>query len=175
MILKICKKIAVAVSLAVVVLIAAMQTGCGVYRFKDVSIPDSVKIVRVNIIENKAPYVNPVLAPKLTEALKRKISGSTRLGQTNGDNADWDITCVIKGYSFSTAGISNQTVNTSRLAVNVAISVVDKKTGKPSKYDVSRNFDFNASLSVQQAEQNLEVQMLRDLSDDIFNRIFSNW
>lgn len=151
------------------------QSGCGVYRFKDVSIPDSVKVVRVKLMENKAPYVNPQLAPKLTEALTRKIVSQTKLSQTTGDNADWDITCKITGYSFTTAGISNQRVNTNRLNVNIAIEVLDKKSQKTSKYDVTRSFDYDGALALQQAEQKLEPDMLRDLSDDIFNRIFSNW
>ncbi len=152
------------------------QTGCGIYRFKDVSIPDSIRTVRVMYIENKASYVNPQLAPKLTDKLRQKIVGQTRLRQTNNDDADWDIIATIKTYSFSTAGISNQQVSMNKLNVNIDVVVDDKRAGKRRPPQaVSRSFDYPGTMSLQQAEQNLESDMLRDLSDDIFNRIFSNW
>ncbi|MGJ7029999.1 LPS assembly lipoprotein LptE [Niabella hirudinis] len=156
-------------------LFAFAQSGCGIYKFKDVSIPDTIKVVRVGIIQNKASYVNPQLAPELTEKLKQKIVSQTRLKQTNGDDADWDINCTITTYSFSTSGISNQRANTNRLNVGVHVDVRDNRSQKVSKYDVTRSFDYNGTLALQQAEQGLKTEMLRSLSDDIFNRIFSNW
>ncbi|AHF17222.1 LPS assembly lipoprotein LptE [Niabella soli] len=175
MILKNYKGFFFLVASLLMVITAFIQTGCGVYRFKDVSIPDTIKVVKVNIIQNKASYVNPSLAPKLTEALKQKIVSQTKMTQTNGDNADWEINCTITTYSFSTSGISNQRVNTNRLSVGVHIDIDDKRAQKVHKYDVSRSFDYSGSMALQQAEQSLESEMLRSLSDDIFNRIFSNW
>src|SRR4051794_30924974 len=62
------------------------------YSFKDTSpIPPEVKTFRVNYFENKARYVNPQLSPQLTEAMKQKVIGNTRLRQTNDDNAHYDI------------------------------------------------------------------------------------
>lgn len=162
-------------TVATVLLLGVAQSGCGVYKFKDVSIPDSIKVVRVGIIQNRATYVNPQLAPELTEKLKQKIVSQTRLKQTNGDDADWDISCTITSYSFSTSGISNQRANTNRLNVGVHVDVRDNHSQKTSKYDVTRSFDYDGTLALQQAEQGLKTEMLRSLSDDIFNRIFSNW
>lgn len=159
-----------------VIALGLAQSGCGIYRFKDVSIPDSIRTVRVLYIENKATYVNPQLAPKLTDKLRQKIVGQTRLKQTNNDDADWDIIATIKTYSFSTAGISNQQVSMNKLNVNIEVVVDDKRAGKRRPPQaVSRSFDYPGSMALQQAEKNLESDMLRDLSDDIFNRIFSNW
>jgi len=160
---------------ATILILTVAQSGCGIYKFKDVSIPDTIKIVRVGIIENRATYVNPQLAPELTEKLKQKIVSQTRLKQTNGDDADWDINCTITSYSFSTSGISNQRANTNRLNVGVHVDVRDNRSQKTSKYDVTRSFDYDGTLALQQAEQGLKTEMLRSLSDDIFNRIFSNW
>lgn len=160
---------------AVLLAIAFSESSCHIYRFKDVSIPDSVKLVKVNPFQNTATYVNPRLAPQLTDKLKQKIQSQTRIGQTNGDDADWVIDCKVTSYSITTAGISNQQVNTSRLNVGVHIEVKDNHTQKINKYDVTTPFDYSGSLSLQQAEQGLEAQMMRDIPDAIFNRIFSNW
>lgn len=176
MISKIYKHIVFAIAVIGIAIFAVMQSGCGIYRFKDVSIPDSINVVRVKYIENRAPYVNPQLAPMLTDKVRQKIVSQTRLRQTNNDNADWDIEATITGYSFSTAGVSNQQANRNKLTVTVNVVVDDKKSGKKGQpQTVTRSFEYAGSMSLQQAEKTLETEMLRDLSDDIFNRIFSNW
>ena len=43
------------------------------------------------------------------------------------------------------------------------------------EFDVSRSFDYSANLSLQQAEGQLLDEVVRSLTDDIFNHIFSNW
>ena len=175
MTLKSCKIFAIAALIVGIAFLSFTQTSCGIYRFKDVSIPDSVNIVKVNQFQNTASYVNPSLAPELTDKLRQKIVSQTKLRQTNGDDADWEISCKITSYSFSTSGISNQQVNTNRLNVGVRVEVKDKHTQKTEKYDVTTPFDYSGTMTLQQAEQGLHTQMLRDIPDAIFNRIFSNW
>ncbi len=72
------------------------NAGCGVYSFKDVSVPDSVKTVRVNFFENRAQYVNPQLSPNLTESVKQKIQNQTRLSISKSDDVQWDISGEIR-------------------------------------------------------------------------------
>jgi len=151
------------------------NSSCSVYKFHDIAIPDSIKTIKVNFIENRAPYVNPLLSPRLTDRLKQKIVTQTRLSQTNNDNADWDVKGYVSNYTSSTSGISQQQVATNRLTVTVHISVNDQKADKTQEYDVSRNFEYSASKSLSQAEAELADDIIRGLTDDIFNRIFSNW
>ena len=151
------------------------NSSCNVYKFHDIAIPDSIKTIKINFIENRAPYVNPLLSPRLTDRLRQKIVSQTRLSQTNNDNADWDIKGYISNYSSSTSGISQQQVATNRLTVTVHISVNDQKANKTQEYDVSRSFEYSASKSLTQAESELADEIIRGMTDDIFNRIFSNW
>jgi hypothetical protein len=150
---------------------------CSIYKFKDVSIPPEIKTVKVNFIENRARYVNPQLSPRLTDNLRRKIVGQTRLSQTNNDNVDWEISGIITDYSFSTSAISNQQVANNRLTVSVQVTLNDRTKDKDNikDYSVSRSFEFKASLSFQQAENSLGDEMIRTLTDEIFNKLFSNW
>ena len=152
-----------------------LQQSCHVYSFKNISIPDSVKTVKVNFIENHARYVNPQLSPRLTDGLRQKIVRQTRLSQTNSEDANWDIKGEIRDYSLSTSGISNQQVASNRLNVAVHITLNDRLANKVQEFDISRSFDFSASLTLQAAEAKLSEEIIRSLSDDIFNRIFSNW
>ncbi len=150
------KKISVTILSLLSLSAALMINSCHVhYGFRDVSIPPDINTVRVNLIENRAGYVNVQLSPRLTDRLRQKIVSQTRLKQTNGDNADWEITGTITDYSFSTAGISNQQTTTNRINVSVHLVRTNQKDGKTKDYNVTRNFDFPSSQSLQQAESNL--------------------
>lgn len=160
---------------------AVAGTGCHVYSFNDIgTIPDSVKTVRINFIENHAPYVNPQLSPNLTDRLKQKITSQTRLTQTNNDNAHFDIHGTITDYSVATTGVSTNANGVSqgsinRLTVTVHITLNNQLSNTTKEFDVTRNFDFNANQTLQSAESGLLNDMIRNLTDDIFNRIFSDW
>lgn len=142
---------------------------------RDVSVEPEAKTVKINLIENRARYVNPQLAPKLTDKLRQKVVNQTRLTQTNGE-ADYEISAVITDYSVSTSGISNQQTSSNNLNVTVHVLYVNKvKPSRNFEADVTRNFPFAASLSLQQAETQLADQLINNLADEIFNRIFSDW
>lgn len=156
------------------VLCTLLFTGC--YTFKDISIPPEVKTARVNYLENRARYVNPQLSPRLSDALRQKINNQTRLTLVTSDDAHYDIGGFVSDYTVTTSGISNQQAAANRLSITVHIifkNRIDSK--KDFEADVTRQFDFPASQSLQQAETQLMSDILKALSDEIFNRIFSNW
>jgi len=41
--------------------------------------------------------------------------------------------------------------------------------------DISRTFDFDANISLSQAEATLNNDIVKNIVDEIFNKIFSNW
>ncbi len=167
------------------VLILAIVAGCGriSYGFKEKGQPnlllDSAKTVRVEFIENNAPYRNPQLSPSLTERLRQKLLRQTKLTQTNGD-ADVVVTGQITDYSVTTSGISagngQRQTSVNRLTVTVSVTLTPSRSGAdPLQVNASRSFDFPASQSLQQAEGQLLEEMVRNLTDEIFNQLFSNW
>jgi Lipopolysaccharide-assembly len=160
-----------------ILLIVAALCIQGTCRFstRDVSIPPEVKTVKVNYFENKARYVNPQLSPRLTDKLRQKIINQTRLSQTNND-AHYEVSGYISDYSVSTSGISNQQTSSNNL--NVSVHVIFRNhldETKNFEADLTRNFPFSASLSLSQAEAQLNDQIINNVTDEIFNRIFSNW
>ena len=160
---------------AAAILFFATAPGCNIYKFNEATVPDSIKTVKVNFIENRARYINPQLSPRLTDKLRQKITGQTRLTQTNSDLPDWEISGQITDYSFTTSAISGQQVVNNRLTVGVHITLHDRKSETTQEYDVSRSFEFKGNQSFQQAENALGEEMIRTLTDEIFNRLFSNW
>ncbi len=150
-------------------------SSCNIYRFKDVSIPDSIKTVKIELIENHANYINPQLSPRLTDKFRQKITSQTKLTQRNSENTDWVISGYITDYSFSTSAITNQQASNNRLNVSLNITVRDNKSGDSKDYQVTRSFDFRGDQTLQQAENANIDEWVRTLADDIFNKIFSNW
>jgi len=147
------------------------------YGFKDIGgLAPEVKTFRVNFFENRAEYKNPQLSPALTEKLKQKIIGTTRLRQTNDDDAHYDISGYVSQYYTSTTGISGTNTSLNRLTATFIFifkNTLDEK--KSFEADVTYSIDFDANLSLTQVEQSKGEEISRNLTDAIFNKIFSNW
>jgi hypothetical protein len=158
-------------------------SSCKVYSFKDTSIPPEVKSIHIAYIENRAPLVNPQLAPQLNDALRQKINNqASRLAQVQTTDANWDVNGWVSGYSYTTSGVSNQQAASNRLTVTVHIVFKNNldPTGKkvaPADFeaDVTRNFDFSANITITDAEAQLIPTVVSNMTDEIFNKLFSNW
>lgn len=162
-------------SLSFVATCCMLMLGCGAYTMRDISIPPEVKTIKISFIENRASYVNPQLSPRLTNRLQEKVVSQTRLNRTNEDDADWVVNGYVSEYRVTTSGISGQQASMNRLSVGVKLTLRDNLTQKTSNYDVNKSFEFPATQSLQQAEQALAEDIIRGLSEEIFNRLFSNW
>ncbi len=162
---------------ALVFLISVFTFSTCKYGFKDTApIPVEVKTFRVNYLENKASYVNTLLSPQLTEQLKQKVINTTRLKQTNNDDAHYDISGFVSQYYTSTVSISGNNSSGNRLTVG--FHLVFRNTlddTKSFEADLMRTFDFDARLSLQDAEKTLNETIVKNIVDEIFNKIFSNW
>ena len=152
-----------------------LLTSCKVYSFKNVTIPPEVKTIRIGFIENRARYINPQLSPRLTDRVQQKINNQTRLTRTNNDDAHYQVSGTITQYDVTTTGISNQQASINRLTVSVHVVFKNTLANTTQEFDATRNFDFNANLTLQQAEPTLNEEIVRNISDEIFNRLFSNW
>lgn len=150
---------------------------CGVYSFKDVSIDYSkIKTIKIGFIDNKARYVNPQFSPRLTDNLQQKIANQTKLTRTNNDDAHLQISGSITGYDPTiTVGVSSNQSAINRLVVTVHIVVKKTLENKTDEFDVTRNFDYSANKTLQQAEAGMLEQIVKNITDEIFNKLFSNW
>jgi len=149
------------------------------YSFKDTApIPPEIKTFRVNLFQNKARYVNPTITPQLTEKLRQKIIGQTRLRETKNDDAHYDISGYLSDYSVTTSGVTNQAAASNRLNVTFHLifkNTVDPDPAKSFEADLTSNYDYSASQTLQQAETDKMNNIIKTVTDAIFNKIFSNW
>jgi hypothetical protein len=108
--------------------------------------------------------------------------GQTRLAGVQTEDAHYDISGQVTGYNVTTSALSSGGANNTQQAagqrLTVTIHLNFKNNLDPSKNfeaDVSRNFDYSASLTITQAEAQLNETIIKNMVDEIFNRIFSNW
>lgn len=162
--------------LALVLFTVISIASCNIYKFKDVSIDPRAKTCHIVPVINTASYNNPLLAPQLSDKLRQKVNNQTRLTLIPREDADYYIKCEITGYNVTTAGISQQQAATNRLVVSVKVTFRNKFDEKKNfESPVSRNFDFSASLSLNQAEAQLTSTIIQNMVDEIFTKIFSDW
>lgn len=147
------------------------------YSFNDVgAIPADVKTFRVNYFENRAQYVNSYLSPNITEKLKQKIIGTTRLKQTNSDDAHFDISGYVSQYYATTVGVTGNAAGTNRLTVVFHIIFKNSLNDKQNfESDVTYTTDFSANQTLNDVESSLNPDIVKNVVDLIFNKIFSNW
>ena len=164
--------------LLLLLMLVLIAPSCGVYTFRDVSVDYSkIKTAKVGFIDNKARYINPQLSPKVTDALKQKINSYTKLTLTNSDDANYQISGFISRYDVSTSAISQNQSVTNRLTVAANITFINTVDNKTDNFTVSRDFDFPATQTLQQQENSgtFQSDIINQLTDEIFNHIFSNW
>lgn len=162
---------------SIAVLVTVLFAGCKVkYAFNDASIDPKVKTIKLGFIDNKAQYINPQLSPKLNDKLQQKITNQTKLTRVTSDDAHYVINGSIVTYNGTqTVGVSNRQASTNRLTVTIRISFRKNLDNVTEEFDVSRSFDYSANLSFNTAEAQLLDEVVRNMVDEIFNRLFSNW
>ena len=146
---------------------------CGVrYGFSGGSIPENMKTVNVQFFENIA-----TLGQNFTEGLKERIRSQSRLSQVSG-NADAMFEGVITGYDITPAAVE---ANTDRAALNrLTITVKVKYT---NNLDETGESNFEETFTqyrefagqVQAQEESLNAEIIKLLTEDVYNRAFANW
>jgi hypothetical protein len=104
------------------------------------------------------------------------VINTVRLKQTNSEDAHYDISGFVSQYYTSTISISGNSSSGNRLTVGFHLifrNTLDDT--KSFEADLTRTFDFAATLSLADAERSLNETIVNNLVDEIFNKIFSNW
>lgn len=157
------------------IIVMCSVAGCKVYSLSGATIEG--KDINIRLLENKAQNVVPSLAATLTDKLRSRILSQTGLSPVNKDDADYDMSGAIVGYTVTVTGAQNvQTATKNRLTLSVKITF---KNRKDEKADFTQTFtrfsDFDASQTLQNVQTALIEDIGNQLADDIFNKAFVNW
>ncbi|MBC7552917.1 MAG: hypothetical protein H7257_02950 [Taibaiella sp.] len=162
-------------NLAFSIIFMFLLPGCGIYSFSGATIEG--KNINIHLLENKAQNVVPSLAATITDKLRSRILSQTGLAPVDKEDADYDITGAIVGYTVTVSAAQDvQTATKNRLTLSVAITFKNRKNEKASfTQTFSRFSDFDANQTLQNVENALIEDIGNQLADDIFNKAFVNW
>ena len=153
--------------------------GCGVkikYSFTGASIPVEAKTISVATFQNRASLVQPGLNQTVTDALIDMCRAQTNLNivSSGGDlSFEGDIT-DYKTQPLTVSGDEQAAMN--RFSITVRVKYVNI-FNPDNSFDQSftRYQDYNSALDLSAVEASLTEEIVKMLTEDIFNRAFVNW
>lgn len=157
----------------VLILITITIPGCW-YSFTGVSIPNDMKTLKIENFTNTSELVVPAFSQFFSQKLRDKFLAQSSLKQIDGE-ADLIIKGNITGYQIAPIALQgNDRAAQNRLTVNIEFQLISNKFEDYNKvYNVSNFVDFTTAYS--SAESQLIQEISEKLSQDIFNKTFSNW
>ena len=162
--------------LYMVIVLALLCQGCGIYSFSGASIPPEAKTVSVQYFPNQAALINPTLSNDFTTALRDAMMNQTSLDmvESGGDLAfEGEITDYRTTPVAITAG---QTAALNRLSITVNVRFVNR-------FDESKNFetkfthyeDYPSDQELNSVQESLTGTIIEALVEDVFNKALVNW
>ncbi|MBW7869469.1 MAG: LptE family protein [Flavobacteriia bacterium] len=147
------------------------------YTLSGSSIDPNWETIKISNFPNYAPYQNPNLSQQFTDQLQDIFNNRTKLSLTNSEDADLLIDGEITNYQQSSVAIqANETAGKNRLTMTVRVRYQNTKDETKS---FDRTFsayeDFDANLTLMQAESGLLDSILEQLTGQIFNAIAMDW
>ncbi len=152
-------------------------TACKVsYSFTGASIAPSVKTFTVDFFPNRARLVNPNLSQQFTEGLQDKLIKQTSLNQIQ-EGGDLEFSGQITDYEVRPMNIQEGDLAAqNRLTVTVKVKFTNNKD---HEQDWEKTFtayeDFDSNNSLNTVEESLVPEIIKKLTDDVFNASIANW
>ena len=151
-------------------------SSCGIYSFSGASIPENAETIKIHYIKNNADLIQPNLSNLLTESLISKCQAETDLTITNNDS-DLLFSGEITKYEIQPVSIQNNEIAAqNRLTISLKINYINNLD---SSLSFEKNFtdyvDFNSNSILSEVEEELNITIVNNLIDDIFNSAFMNW
>ena len=157
--------------------ILATITACTVsYKFTGTSINyDLIKTIQIDNIPNRAPYGWAPMEAIFNNKLQDLYANQTRLRLVKRDG-DLQIAGEIIGYdqynkSIAADGFSSQV----QLKMTVNIRFVNNKTNQSWERQFSATTQYESSQQLSAVQESLVTEMVKDLTDHIFNATVADW
>lgn len=154
-----------------------ISQSCGVYSLSGASIPPEMKTLSVQFFENNSALVVPYLSQQFTEGLKDRIRNQSRLSIVRTE-ADANFEGRISDYSIRPVAIQgNERAGLNRVTVTVNVkytNALKPELNFEQSFQAFQEFSLNQG-PIQTQEQKLIALIIRQLTEDIFNKAFANW
>ena len=162
--------------LYMVIVLALLCQGCGIYSFSGASIPPEAKTVSVQYFPNQAQLINPTLSNDFTTALRDAMMNQTSLDMVDS-GGDLAFEGEITDYRTTPVAITaGQTAALNRLTITVNVRFVNM-------FDESKNFetkfthyeDYPSEQDLNAVQESLTGTTIEALVEDVFNKALVNW
>ncbi|MFN5209139.1 MAG: LPS assembly lipoprotein LptE [Bacteroidota bacterium] len=163
-----------------VLLLSMMHGSCRMkYGLSDASVSPNLKSISIATFQNFAPLSPPYLSQNFTEGLRSLVSSQSRL-KLLVRGGDLIMNGKITGYAIAPAAVSSvagqSAAAINRLTITVQVSFVNTQNPKQDfEQSFSQFADFPATSTLSSEEGRLTREIQDKLTQDIFNRCFSNW
>lgn len=146
------------------------------YSFTGASIAPNVKTFSVYYFPNRAKLVNPNLSQQFTDGLQEKLIKQTSLNQIS-ENGDLEFNGQITDYDVKPINIvQGDLAAQNRLTIGIKVKFTNNKD---HEQDWEKTFtayeDFESNNSLSSVEDRLVPEIIKKLTDDIFNASVANW
>lgn len=158
------------------IFLIGLMTVVGCYSFKGATISPDVNTFYVKNFESRAANAPANLPIQFTEALKDKIRSESRL-RPNEDNPDVEFSGYISGFQVrAVAPKQDETVSQNQLVITVHVDFTNSKDEtKNFNQDKSFFLEFPTTSDLLSVQDDLILQINKQLVEDIFNAAFNNW
>jgi len=160
-----------------VLLATVVFTACKVsYSFTGATPMVGVKTFSVYYFPNRARLVNPNLSQQFTDGLQDKLVRQTSFNQIS-DNGDLEFQGQITDYDVKPINISQGDLAAqNRLTITVKVKYTNNKDhDKDWEKTFTAYEDFDSTKSLNEVEDSLVPEIIKKLTDDIFNASIANW
>ncbi len=146
------------------------------YSFTGANLSPSIKTYSVYYFPNRARLVNPTLSQVFTEELREKLRRQTSLNELS-ENGDIEFEGQIVGYEVRPMSIQKDDLAAkNRLTITVKLKYTNNKEPEANfEKTFSAYDDFDSSLSISEIEDELSIDIVKKLTEDIFNATIANW
>ena len=168
------KTIGVAVAL---MLGLAATTACSVsYYFTGTNINyDIIKTIQIDNIANRAPYGWAPMEAMFNNKLQDAYANQTRLRLVKR-GGDLQIAGEITGYDQYNKGISADGLSSQvQLKMTVNIRYRNNKSNENWERQFTATTQYDANKQLATVQEQLVTEMVKDLTDQIFNATVANW
>lgn len=164
--------------LSLTAVVALAMVSCSVsYKFNGASIDyTKTKTIQIADFPIRSSYVWGPMGPMFNNQLKDMFASHTKLSQVKR-NGDLKIEGEITQYSQRNKSVSSEGYSAqTELSMTVNVRFTNNKNHKEDferQFTSSKTYETTQSLASVQEE--LVTQMVKDLTDQIFNATVANW
>ena len=141
------------------------------------SMPEAWKSFTVEMIENNAANCPLSYGPVLTEILKDGIQNNTRLVLNTDGEGELVLTGVISAYNVMPIAVQdNDNASQNRLTISVKFElIVNEPEADKINFSATRFADFESNVNLASVESQLIDDINSQISQDVINKLLSNW